>query len=185
MKIYRSNSTKVKIRVINIQSAIGLWTIVLHSWQYKECWQNTSQVETGDWFLWSARLWLKHAIEQELRDENHFISHATIAIVPLGLASCLVLNNAIDAKQGRVRTETYRLLPLCTMASSSTHQLRTFSTPNWSTIVWLWRHAELYLSIIPKLSTIQSNHSTKKIFIAQSRQNSKQKFQIEPCTVWY
>ena len=37
-----------------------------------------------------------------------------------------------------LESETYRLLPLCTMASSSTHQLRTFSTPNWSTIVWTW-----------------------------------------------
>ena len=45
------------------------------------------------------------------------------------------LNNAIQAG---VESETYRPLPLCTMASSSTHQLRTFSTPNWSTIVWTW-----------------------------------------------
>ena len=72
---------------------------------------------------------------ERARDENHFISHATIAIVPnpVIVSMLYALNNAIDAATSYaslLESETYRLLPLCTMASSSTHQLRTFSTPN-------------------------------------------------------
>ena len=111
------------------------------------------------------KCWFQHYWSlKRARDENHFISHATIAIVPnpVIVSMLYALNNAIDAATSSARVRDLSTPPTVHNGKQLDPPITDFFHTKLIHNCLDLTHAEHYLSIIPKLSTIQSNHSTKK-----------------------